>query len=84
MDGLDIIISGSQIRFVYNDDLIGLTEQGKTTIRRASHVEPCPGGWQADMSPVNGPILGPFIKRSDALQEEVAWLKFHGTPQPQP
>jgi hypothetical protein len=81
---LNVVISGGQIRFVYNDDLLGLTEQGETKIRRASHVEPAPdGGWQADMSPVNGPILGPFEKRSVALHHEVEWLKAHDIPQPE-
>ena len=45
-------------------------------IFRASHVEPSPsGGWFADLSPVNGPLLGPFTLRSDALTAEVAWLE---------
>jgi hypothetical protein len=46
-----------------------------TDIRRASHVEPVAGGkWTADMSPVGGPVLGPFETRSLALDAEVAWL----------
>ncbi len=42
---------------------------------RASHVEPCAGGWSADMSPVGGPVLTGFTKRSQALAAEVAWLE---------
>jgi len=80
---MDIIISPKgQIRFIYNDDLLGLADQGTTTVRRASHVEPCDGGWKADMSPVNGPVLGPYKKRSDALYHEVEWLKANGIPLP--
>jgi hypothetical protein len=80
---MDIIISKSgQIRFIYNDDLLGLAGLGTTTIKRASHVEPGEGGWRADMSPVNGPMLGPFTTRAEALQHEVQWLLAHNIPQP--
>jgi len=48
---------------------------GCTTIARASHVEPCESGWSADMSPVGGPVLTGFTKRSQALAAEVAWLE---------
>lgn len=46
--------------FIYSDDLLPLTEAGKATTTRASHVEPHPTktGWVADMRPSNGPILG--------------------------
>ena len=60
---------------IYNDDM-NLEEFGKLNIKRASHVEPTDDGqWTADMSPVGGPILGPFSKRSIALEEEVKWLE---------
>ncbi len=48
--------------------------------RRASHVEPGPNGWQADMAPVGGPVLDGFGSREEALAAEVEWLKAHGTP----
>ena len=32
-------------------------------------------GWLADLSPVNGPVLGPFDRRSEALAAELAWLE---------
>ena len=56
-------------------EAIDLGALGAVSIRRASHVEPTPSGeWTADMSPMNGPVLGPFALRSEALKAEVAWL----------
>lgn len=56
-------------------ETIDLAQLGNLSIRRASHVEPdAHGHWWADLSPVNGPRLGPFLKRSDALDAEVDWL----------
>lgn len=60
---------------VYTETL-PLEELGRASIARASHVEPTPEGtWTADLSPVNGPVLGPYAKRSEALAAEVAWLE---------
>jgi hypothetical protein len=43
---------------------------------RASHVEPDDRGrWLADLSPIGGPVLGPFDRRSEALEAEVTWLE---------
>ena len=43
--------------------------------RRASHVEPDRDGfWWADMGPVDGPVLGPYGSKSEALGAERAWL----------
>ena len=81
---IDIIISPrGEIRYIYNDDLLGLANLGQSTVKRASHVEPCDGGWQADLGPVNGPVLGPFETRGEALQQEVDWLLQHHIPQPE-
>jgi hypothetical protein len=67
------------IEFIYSDELVPLLDLGQPTIRRASHVEPNEAGrWVADLSPVNGPKLGPFEKRQEALDAEVAWLRAHG------
>ena len=65
--------------FIYSDESQDLADQlGKATTARASHVEPARGGgWTADMSPVGGPMLGPFRTRADALKAEVAWLRRH-------
>ena len=55
---------------------INLKELGDLHMKRASHVEPTDNGqWTADMSPSNGPLLGPFETRTEALQAEVEWLK---------
>jgi hypothetical protein len=51
---------------------------GLLTIHRASHVEPNDNGcWTADLSPIGGPILGPFAQRSQALSAEVGWIEGH-------
>lgn len=63
---------------------------GATAIARASCVEPSPmriesegndsagwgwtWGWTADLSPVGGPVLGPFALKNDALEAERNWL----------
>jgi len=60
---------------VYSE-MIDLAELGKLTIKRASHVEPdASGGWWADMAPVHGPKLGPFMVRSEALGAEAEWIQ---------
>ncbi len=35
------------------------------------------GRWHADLSPVGGPVLGPFGQRSAALAAETSWLDEH-------
>ena len=63
------------IRGIYGE-AIDLAALGPLDIERASHVEPDPQGrWLADLSPVGGPVLGPFERRSDALMAEVYWLE---------
>ena len=70
-----IVEKDGQIRGVYGE-AIDLAALGSRAITRASHVEPdSEGRWHADLSPVGGPILGPFEKRSEALDAEVAWLE---------
>jgi hypothetical protein len=65
------------IRAVYAEEL-DLNELGQLSISRASHVEPdLAGRWHADLSPVGGPVLGPFDCRSEALEAEHAWLETH-------
>lgn len=58
------------------DETLDLTLLGEVRIQRASHVEPtATGGWSADLSPVGGPVLGPFAQRSAALVAERKWLE---------
>ena len=61
------------------DESIDLSTVGQLSIRRASHVEPDANGqWSADLSPMEGPVLGPFSRRSDALTAERDWIEDHG------
>jgi len=70
-----IIGPDGQIRGVYGEE-IALDALGSLRITRASHVEPdADGRWLADMEPVGGPVLGPFERRSEALEAERAWLE---------
>ena len=63
------------LRMIYYDEIATLLTVGESSIVRASHVEPAAQGWTADMSLVDGPVLGPFALRQDALDAEVAWLQ---------
>jgi hypothetical protein len=66
--------TNGETRMVF-DDRVDLRSVGCISIRRGSQVEPTSvGQWTADLSPVAGPTLGPFDKRSEALAAEVAWL----------
>jgi hypothetical protein len=61
---------------IYSDDLRDLLKQGRANIRRVSTVEPTEDGrWQADLSPVGGPILEACETRQEALNNEVQWLE---------
>lgn len=72
---MDLILTpAGHLRCVY-DEAIDLAALGTPQIERASHVEPAAsGGWTADLSPVGGPVLGPFALRSAALTAERDWL----------
>ena len=79
-----VISPEGSIRCVYSETL-DLSSFGLVSILRASHVEPDREGiWQADLSPVGGPILKPFATRSLALAAEQAWLEHHWIDQPPP
>jgi hypothetical protein len=75
---MDLLIAANgQVRCIYSEE-IDLSVLGTLSISRGSHVEPVENGqWLVDLSPVNGPTLGPFPARSVALAEEVAWLSRH-------
>lgn len=71
-----VVDAGGDVRCVYGEEL-DLREIGKLQITRASHVEPdAEGFWWADMGPVDGPVLGPFRNRTEALgAERGGWLR---------
>ena len=79
MTKIDITVQGDRLEFIYNDEVVSLLGEGTSTVRRVSHVEPsfvsgC-HGWTADMSPVDGPVLGPYETRAEALDAEHEWLQ---------
>ena len=70
-----IVQPNGLIRCVY-DEQLDLQALGPMSIQRGSHVEPTPDGqWTADLSPVAGPVLGPFTLRTAALAAERQWLE---------
>jgi hypothetical protein len=72
-----VIQPDGSLKCVYGE-AIDLHALGDVSISRGSHVEPdATGQWLADLSPVSGPVLGPFPTRSLALDAEVAWLEAH-------
>ena len=72
-----LIQSDGRGRCLYGETL-DLNQLGRLSIQRGSHVEPnAAGQWTADLSPVNGPKLGPFACRSEALSAEESWLLEH-------
>jgi hypothetical protein len=75
-----VVMPDGVAKCVYSE-AIDLAALGDVFISRGSHVEPTPDGqWTADMSPVGGPVLGPFGNRSTALDAEVRWLHEHWLP----
>ena len=70
-----VILPDGTVRALYAED-IDLGVLGRPSITRASHVEPDKQGhWIADLTPVSGPVLGPFCRRSQALKAEQTWLE---------
>ena len=75
---MDLVIDPrGGIRCLY-DEAIDLAALGKVSAIRASHVEPdAVSQWWADLTPVSGPRLGPYLRRSQALDAERNWLAQH-------
>jgi len=73
---MDLIVRpDGEVTTLYTE-LLDLAVLGALNISRASHVEPDDSGqWFAQI--IDGPRLGPFPKRSEALAAEVAWLTEH-------
>lgn len=60
-------------------EVIDLAALGLLQIERASDVEPdSTGHWWAQLW--EGPKLGPFDRRSQAIQAEIDWLLEHRLP----
>ena len=72
-----LIAPDGSVRCLY-DETLDLSALGRPVIARGSLVEPDQhGSWFADLSPVQGPRLGPFPLRSQALAAEQEWLLAH-------
>ena len=70
-----LIQTDGAVRCLY-DETLDLHDIGQLQIERGSHVEPDQqGNWTADLSPVGGPLLGPYRNRSEALYAEREWLE---------
>ena len=70
-----VIGPNGNIRTVYCEE-IDLQKLGRMQISRGSYVEPNESGqWMVDLSPLSGPTLGPYSKRSEALQAEIEWIE---------
>lgn len=62
--------------FIFNDELAFLLDLGPATTQRVSEVEPTEANlWTADMGRIQGPVLGPFALRGQALEAEIEYLK---------
>lgn len=70
-----IVNDRGELSFVWDDALAPLRGLGATEIHRVSHVEPTIGGqWTADLSPIGGPLLGPFDLHAHAIEAEKEWV----------
>jgi hypothetical protein len=75
-----LVLPTGEIHCLY-DELVDLVSLGQPYISRASHVEPdSDAQWWADLSPVAGPRLGPFPRRTEALSAEHTWLESNWLP----
>jgi hypothetical protein len=73
---MELVVGVDGVARCIYDEALDLRELGKLQITRASHVEPDRDGfWWADMGPVDGPMLGPYCSRSEALMAERGWLR---------
>jgi hypothetical protein len=78
---MDLFIDIKGLVHCVYDEAFDVSVLGSIDIKRASHVEPTADGqWTADMSPVAGPLLGPFAVRSEALAAERQWLERNWLP----
>jgi len=72
-----VIRSDGIVRCIY-DESLDLRKLGSLSVTRGSSVEPNESGhWIADLAVVDGPKIGPFDHRSEALAAERKWLEDH-------
>ncbi len=70
---MQLLIDPAGVLRTLYDETLDLALLGPLTITRASRIEPDPQGqWWAEI--VEGPPLGPFRQRSQALAAEIQWL----------
>ena len=75
---MELVVSSQGVVRCLYEETLSLESLGHLRITRASHVEPdSAGNWYADLAPVNGPRLGPFGRRSEALTAEHDWIVQH-------
>jgi hypothetical protein len=69
-----LIDADGTIRFIWDDALAELCEQGEATVRRVASVEPTDAGagWIVDLTPIGGRTYGPYPLRDTALLHERA------------
>ena len=78
---MELVVGCDGVARCIYDEAVELREIGKLQITRASHVEPdADGYWWADMGPVDGPVLGPYGSRTEALEAERGWLMTNRPP----
>ncbi|MCA9124643.1 MAG: hypothetical protein H6822_09040 [Planctomycetaceae bacterium] len=75
---MELVVSPKGVVRCLYEETLPIATLGALQIARASHVEPDPKGqWYADLAPVDGPRLGPFERRSEALTAERDWIYQH-------
>ena len=75
---MELVVSSKGVVRCLYEEAFPIAALGGLHITRASHVEPdSTGQWYADLEPVDGPRLGPFERRSQALTAEREWLNQH-------
>ena len=77
-----VVGSGGTAQCIYNE-AFDFACLGDVQIRRASYVEPDETAGGSRTCRRCGGRLGPFDKRSTALEAELAWLRLHALPEPQ-
>ena len=80
---MELVVDSDGSVWCLYDETIDLRALGVPLVARASYVEPDEQGyWQVDLHPVDGPVLGPFAQRSEALACEAKWLAEHWLLEP--